>query len=65
MMTGAKAAEAKTERGTIFSEAVDKEERIEVEEKPVAEEMEVVEEHRGVNEAKDEARPRPRVRVST
>ncbi|KAJ8781185.1 hypothetical protein J1605_011169 [Eschrichtius robustus] len=51
MMTGAKAAEAKTERGTIFSEAVDEEERVEVEEKPVGEEMEVVEEHRGVNEA--------------
>lgn len=65
MMTGAKAAEARTERGTIFSEAVDEEERVEVEEKPVAEEMEVVEKHRGVNEVKDEARPRPRVRVST
>ncbi|KAB0396128.1 hypothetical protein E2I00_001116, partial [Balaenoptera physalus] len=63
MMTGAKAAEAKTERGTIFSEAVDEEERVEVEEKPVGEEMEVVEEHRGVNEVKDEARPRPRMRA--
>ena len=31
----------------------------------MGEEMEVVEEHRGVNEVKDEARPRPRMRVST
>lgn len=54
LTAGGKAAEAKTERGPIFPEAVNQEERVEVE-KPVGEEREVVEEHRGVEEAKGEA----------
>ncbi|XP_065783312.1 testis-specific Y-encoded-like protein 6 [Muntiacus reevesi] len=56
LTAGGKAAEAKTERGPIFPEAVNQEERVEVE-KPVGEEREVVEEHRGVEEAKGEAGP--------
>ncbi|OWK10061.1 hypothetical protein Celaphus_00005611, partial [Cervus elaphus hippelaphus] len=54
LTAGGKAAEAKTERGPIFPEAVNQEERVEVE-KPVGEERKVVEEHRGVEEAKGEA----------
>ncbi|XP_070312955.1 testis-specific Y-encoded-like protein 6 [Odocoileus virginianus] len=56
LTAGGKAVETKTERGPIFPEAVNEEERVEVE-KPVAGEREVVEEHRGVEEAKDEAGP--------
>ncbi|XP_069435648.1 testis-specific Y-encoded-like protein 6 [Ovis canadensis] len=56
LTAGGKAAEAKTERGPIFSEAANQEERVEVE-KPVGGEREVVEERRGVKQAKDEAGP--------
>ena len=56
LTAGGKAAEAKTERGPIFSGAANHEERVEVE-KPVGGERGVVEERRGVKQAKDEAGP--------
>lgn len=51
LIAGVKGMEAKNERGTIFSEAIEEEERVEVM-KPMGEEMEAAEEHRRVNTVK-------------
>ena len=56
LTAGWKAAKAKTERGPMFSEAANQEEKVEVE-KQVGEEREAVEKYRGVKEAKDDAGP--------